>query len=167
MPISGMSATWSISEKSVWFLLTLSGFLLMVAIEIGSLAHLTCFCRVVLSSIFWSNSKPCSQNFVYFFEKMVLQFFIYFLVTSIICQVVQLLIRVEHQKSHFCIHFLFIIWLFSVELVCCNSSSSREHSLFCGNAILSMVECFNLDKWLNSYPGWLWLNSYVWMDFGL
>jgi hypothetical protein len=37
-------------------------------------------------------------------------------------------------------------------LSCCNSSSSMEHSLFGGNAILGIVECFILDKWLNLNP---------------
>ncbi len=78
MPISGISATWSISEKSVWCLLASSGFLLMVAIEIGSLACLTCFWRVALSSIFWSISKPFSQNFVYFLRRWHCNFFWFF-----------------------------------------------------------------------------------------
>ena len=101
MPISSMSATWSISEKSVWFLLALSGFLLMVAIEIGSLACLTCFCRVALSSIFWSISKPYSQNFVDFLRRWQCNSSWNFF------QVIQLLIRVEHQKSHF-LHTLLV-----------------------------------------------------------
>ena len=78
MPISSMSTTWSISEKSVWFLLASSGFLLMVANEIGSLAHLTCFYRVALSSIFWSISKPLFPEFCVFFENMAFQFFMIF-----------------------------------------------------------------------------------------
>ena len=53
----------------VLFFVASSGFVLMVTIVIGSLAHVTCFCRVALSSMFWSSSNPFSQNFVCFYLK--------------------------------------------------------------------------------------------------
>jgi hypothetical protein len=50
------------------------------------------------------------------------------------------------SKEPFWHTFLVIMCFFSVELACCKSSSSSEHSLFGGSAILGIVECFSLDK---------------------
>ncbi len=48
------------------FFVASSGFVLIVTIVSGSLARVICFCRVALSSMFWSISNSFSQNFVCF-----------------------------------------------------------------------------------------------------
>ncbi len=58
-----------LDQRLFFFFVASSGFVLMVVIVIGSLARVTCFCRVDLSSMFWSSSNPFSQNFVCFWLR--------------------------------------------------------------------------------------------------
>ncbi len=72
-------------------------------IEIGSLARLTCLCRVKISSIFWSIFKTLLPELCVFFLRRV---------TSINCQVAQLSKRVKHQQSLFWHTFLVFMCFF-------------------------------------------------------
>ena len=73
------------------------------------------------------NFKPLSPERCVFLFKMLLQLFMKnFPVTSINCQVVQLLKWVKHHKSHFGIHFLFVVcfflsnWLVAIQVLLWN-----------------------------------------------
>ncbi len=79
-----------------------SGFLLTVTMQIGSLAHLTCFWSVFLSCIFWSISNPFFKNNVFsFLLCFVSSRWNFFQEPFFAGQVSQLTKGVEHQESHF------------------------------------------------------------------